>query len=379
MCRYGRYTVAALESQLENSEREVTHLKRALERSDAHIEELEKRLRSAGLNPIHHQDILDELEPPSKYTNSSVSVLEQPSEGSSLLQNDAEHCFDEESNMLSESAAKDDLESTLELPSTKRDRISASKKPQHSVKKFKKEESSLSTNIEFPSPMLSAISAASTSLLSIDQSSECSSEIDDSLLTGNDRKRNRYSQSAVNCRRNLSAELNIDDDDEDEWSKKLTVKAEKNILQLPSYDELELPQPTTSKKATGKKLANTHMPAIKSPSMEHPSKLPGRSKAVVTFDLLSAAPSSTKERNEQYNPQNRANGFNTYQALLEEERSNYGDANISLTPELEDCLRIFDEAERKVGQRKLLMSADSANINTRGSGRTGAVDSVRKT
>ena len=42
MClRYGRYTVAALEAKVQQLERDVAHLKRALERSDHFIEELE--------------------------------------------------------------------------------------------------------------------------------------------------------------------------------------------------------------------------------------------------------------------------------------------------------------------------------------------------
>lgn len=42
MClRYGRYTVAALEAKIQQHERDMAHLKRALERSDQYIEELE--------------------------------------------------------------------------------------------------------------------------------------------------------------------------------------------------------------------------------------------------------------------------------------------------------------------------------------------------
>ncbi|XP_062384058.1 uncharacterized protein obi1 [Sardina pilchardus] len=39
--KYGRYTVAALEAKIQQHERDVAHLKRALERSDCYIEELE--------------------------------------------------------------------------------------------------------------------------------------------------------------------------------------------------------------------------------------------------------------------------------------------------------------------------------------------------
>uniref|UniRef100_A0A673BHG4 RING-type domain-containing protein n=1 Tax=Sphaeramia orbicularis TaxID=375764 RepID=A0A673BHG4_9TELE len=43
--RFGRYTVAALEAKIQQYDREVDHLKRALERSDQYIEDLESRVR----------------------------------------------------------------------------------------------------------------------------------------------------------------------------------------------------------------------------------------------------------------------------------------------------------------------------------------------
>lgn len=43
--RFGRYTVAALEAKIQQYERNMEHLKKALERSDQYIEELESRLR----------------------------------------------------------------------------------------------------------------------------------------------------------------------------------------------------------------------------------------------------------------------------------------------------------------------------------------------
>lgn len=43
--RFGRYTVAALEAKIQQYERNTEHLKKALERSDQYIEELESRLR----------------------------------------------------------------------------------------------------------------------------------------------------------------------------------------------------------------------------------------------------------------------------------------------------------------------------------------------
>lgn len=43
-CRFGRFTVAALQSKVEQSEREMNRLKKALERSDKYIEEMECQL-----------------------------------------------------------------------------------------------------------------------------------------------------------------------------------------------------------------------------------------------------------------------------------------------------------------------------------------------
>ncbi|NXS09082.1 RN219 protein, partial [Neodrepanis coruscans] len=43
-CRFGRFTLAALQSKMEQSDREVNRLKKALERSDKYIEEMEYQL-----------------------------------------------------------------------------------------------------------------------------------------------------------------------------------------------------------------------------------------------------------------------------------------------------------------------------------------------
>ncbi|XP_047436719.1 ORC ubiquitin ligase 1 [Mugil cephalus] len=43
--KFGRYTVAALEAKIQQYERDVDHLKRALERSDQYVDELESRVR----------------------------------------------------------------------------------------------------------------------------------------------------------------------------------------------------------------------------------------------------------------------------------------------------------------------------------------------
>lgn len=45
--RFGRYTVAALEAKIQQYERDVEHLKRALERSDQYIEDLESQVRKS--------------------------------------------------------------------------------------------------------------------------------------------------------------------------------------------------------------------------------------------------------------------------------------------------------------------------------------------
>ncbi|XP_061671091.1 ORC ubiquitin ligase 1 [Syngnathoides biaculeatus] len=45
--KFGRYTVAALEAKIQQYQRDVDHLKRALERSDQYIEDLESRLRTS--------------------------------------------------------------------------------------------------------------------------------------------------------------------------------------------------------------------------------------------------------------------------------------------------------------------------------------------
>ncbi|XP_070685679.1 ORC ubiquitin ligase 1 [Pempheris klunzingeri] len=45
--KFGRYTVAALEAKIQQHERDVEHLNRALERSDQYIDELESRVRQS--------------------------------------------------------------------------------------------------------------------------------------------------------------------------------------------------------------------------------------------------------------------------------------------------------------------------------------------
>ncbi|KAF7658832.1 hypothetical protein LDENG_00007580 [Lucifuga dentata] len=54
--KFGRYTVAALEAKIQQYEREVDHLKRALERSDQYIEELESRVSTGEKRRPERQD-----------------------------------------------------------------------------------------------------------------------------------------------------------------------------------------------------------------------------------------------------------------------------------------------------------------------------------
>ena len=43
--RYGRLTVATLENKVESYEKEIKQLERALERSDAYVEEMDEELK----------------------------------------------------------------------------------------------------------------------------------------------------------------------------------------------------------------------------------------------------------------------------------------------------------------------------------------------
>ncbi|XP_078102513.1 ORC ubiquitin ligase 1 isoform X2 [Sander vitreus] len=54
--KFGRYTVAALESKIQQHERDVDHLKRALERSDQYIEDLESRVRKSEKRRLDGQE-----------------------------------------------------------------------------------------------------------------------------------------------------------------------------------------------------------------------------------------------------------------------------------------------------------------------------------
>ncbi|XP_044054974.1 ORC ubiquitin ligase 1 [Siniperca chuatsi] len=54
--KFGRYTVAALESKIQQYERDVDHLKRALERSDQYIEDLESRVSKSEKRRLEVQE-----------------------------------------------------------------------------------------------------------------------------------------------------------------------------------------------------------------------------------------------------------------------------------------------------------------------------------
>ncbi|KAM7405955.1 hypothetical protein PAMP_000364 [Pampus punctatissimus] len=54
--KFGRYTVAALEAKIQQYERDVDHLKRALERSDQYIEDLESRARKSEKRHLEIQE-----------------------------------------------------------------------------------------------------------------------------------------------------------------------------------------------------------------------------------------------------------------------------------------------------------------------------------
>ncbi|XP_008402645.1 RING finger protein 219 [Poecilia reticulata] len=56
--KFGRFTVAALEAKIQQYERDVDHLKRALDRSDQYIEDLESRVRKSESRQLETQEAL---------------------------------------------------------------------------------------------------------------------------------------------------------------------------------------------------------------------------------------------------------------------------------------------------------------------------------
>lgn len=54
--KFGRFTVATLESKIQHYERDIDHLKRALDRSDQYIEDLESRLRKSEKRCLEMQE-----------------------------------------------------------------------------------------------------------------------------------------------------------------------------------------------------------------------------------------------------------------------------------------------------------------------------------
>ncbi|KAM8876602.1 ORC ubiquitin ligase 1 [Synchiropus picturatus] len=55
--KFGRYTVAALEAKIQQYERDMEHLKKALERSDQYIDDLENQLRKSEPRPVEMQQV----------------------------------------------------------------------------------------------------------------------------------------------------------------------------------------------------------------------------------------------------------------------------------------------------------------------------------
>lgn len=76
--RFGRFTVAALENKLATSEKEVHQLKKALENSDLYIEELEKQLANPGSN------LQKEEQQPHLPSDSFLTDGEKPADDSSV-------------------------------------------------------------------------------------------------------------------------------------------------------------------------------------------------------------------------------------------------------------------------------------------------------
>lgn len=275
--------MAALENQLEACEREVTQLKLALERSDAHIEELEKKLSAVGLNQNN--------------VNS---------------ENESIHGHLADQFLFNDYTLDSSLNSAIEVPMARRYKATFSDRNRHyAAKKIKKEENSLSTHIDFPSPMLSAISASSSMAL-----------LDDN------------SHMSLTTKRNLSTELNYgDSDDSDKKAVKSTHLA---------CNELELPSPLP-------KLSNVKFNACGQECTTIPTK---KVEKMVTYRLSTQDCEPARDRklyalDKQY--PSKISG-NLFECLSVE-------ADISMTPELKDCLRIFDEAERKVGQMHQFLSS----------------------
>ncbi|XP_053167340.1 ORC ubiquitin ligase 1 [Hemicordylus capensis] len=102
--KFGRFTVAALQSKLEQCERETSRLKKALERSDTYIEELELQVSQL-------KEELEQRKDASSESESSVPMEDKESESALgervLLKSPEEHT---DQNCLCTSHQPDDLE-----------------------------------------------------------------------------------------------------------------------------------------------------------------------------------------------------------------------------------------------------------------------------
>ncbi|KAJ7319851.1 hypothetical protein JRQ81_019362 [Phrynocephalus forsythii] len=85
--KFGRFTVAALQSKLEQSEREMNRLKKALERSDAYIEDLESQISQLKRESEQRKSVHPESDAPvpmedkeSEGAPDKVPLLESPGE-----------------------------------------------------------------------------------------------------------------------------------------------------------------------------------------------------------------------------------------------------------------------------------------------------------
>lgn len=103
--RFGRSTVVALESRVETYEKQMKQLKKALERSDTHIEHLEQLLKEAS-GKTHHMKNSNVLKPNVQFESKAFEELPSTLSGISDIEPDSR-------------SAKQDADSTfnLELPS----------------------------------------------------------------------------------------------------------------------------------------------------------------------------------------------------------------------------------------------------------------------
>ncbi|XP_030271367.1 RING finger protein 219 isoform X2 [Sparus aurata] len=131
--KFGRYTVAALEAKIQQSEREVDHLKKALERSDQYIEELESQARKpekrhAEMELVCGKDGSEALTQQQKINmmmrslsdNERTSICSNPEATCRTFSRNHSLIFKEVNKNLTEEQKNEDLESTSSdfLPTT---------------------------------------------------------------------------------------------------------------------------------------------------------------------------------------------------------------------------------------------------------------------